>query len=279
MAKILYTNDSEVVNYAHSVSKYCDVEIHLHDSCEIFMAVSDNIRYHIEGKAYDLKSGDVVITNEKEIHRPATVDDNIYDRKFIQFRPNIFTPFLSHDYNPLSIFDNRKRGVGNLFSLSKTNDKKIENLFDEIENLSSNYSPKNQLLVKTKMLELFIILEELYHKQYPKENPPKAIDLRITKIIDELDKSYKEPFSLDKLSERHFIDKFYLCRLFKKATGFTLLEYIQSKRIQHAKKLIRQGITITESSRLSGFDDYSNFYKIFKKMVKKSPKKFRDEMN
>ena len=89
------------------------------------------------------------------------------------------------------------------------------------------------------------------------------MDERIISIIQDLNHSYNLPFSLDELSKKYYMDKFYLCNLFKKNTGFSILEYIQSKRIQYAKQLIHQGISITEASRLCGFNDYSNFYKTF----------------
>jgi AraC-like DNA-binding protein len=72
------------------------------------------------------------------------------------------------------------------------------------------------------------------------------------------------------------MDKYYLCHLFKDVTGFSLLEYVQSKRIQQAKMLITQGTGIMEAARMSGFDEYSNFYKTFSKLVKMPPKKYKD---
>jgi AraC-like DNA-binding protein len=74
------------------------------------------------------------------------------------------------------------------------------------------------------------------------------------------------------------MDKYYMCHLFKKTTGFSLLEYVQSKRIQYAKILLHKGVNISEASRQCGFEEYSNFYKTFKKLVKLSPKQYRDSL-
>ena len=57
-----------------------------------------------------------------------------------------------------------------------------------------------------------------------------------------------------------------------------MFEYVQSKRIQHAKLLIHQGVGIMDASRRCGFDEYSNFYKIFKKLVNMSPKQYKDSI-
>lgn len=277
--KTIYTDDSKDVIFMHSITKTCDVGIHLHDSYEIFMAISDNIRYNIEGKAYDMHSGDIVITNEREIHRPLTIDDGIYNRRFVQFKPEVFTPFFSKDYNPLTIFDDRELGMSNYFDSNELHYTPIYKLFDKIEKLSKTETPRTQLQIKALTIQLLIEFEMLYNKRYSNNDKNVATDERIVAIKEELDNSFKSPFSLDTLSQKHFMDKYYMCHLFKKTTGFSLLEYVQSKRIQHAKMLLHKGISINEASRQSGFEEYSSFYKTFKKLVKRSPKQYRDSLD
>jgi len=274
----IFNDLSENINYAHTKSTECNVDIHLHDSCEIFMALSPNIRYHVEGKAYDLNPKDVIITNEKEIHRPVTTDRGIYERRFVQFKPIIFSHFFSQDYNPLDIFENRQLGQNNKISLSNLKDNPIHLLFIEIEALFNKKNAKNLLLIKALIVRLLTELAERYHKSSLKSEEGSSPDERIENVIMELNSSFNKPFSLEEISRRHFMDKYYLCHLFKEVTGFSLLEYVQSKRIQQAKMLISQGIGIMEAARLSGFEEYSNFYKTFTNLVKLPPKKYKESL-
>jgi AraC-like DNA-binding protein len=276
--KTIFTDDSKDVVFTHSITKICDVDIHLHDSYEIFMAVSDNIRYNVEGKAYDMHSGDIVITNEREIHRPLTIDNGVYNRKFIQFSPQIFTSFFNKKYNPLTIFEDRDLGSDNYFSSKELYYTKIYELFDEIELLSKNTTQRTESQIKALTIQLLIELEIANIKQYTNNDKNVVTDERIVAIKEELDKTFKEPFSLDALSQKLYMDKYYMCHLFKKTTGFSLLEYVQSKRIQYAKILLHKGVNISEASRQCGFEEYSNFYKTFKKLVKLSPKQYRDSL-
>ena len=272
----IYNNLSENINFAHTKSAECNVDIHLHDSCEIFMALSPNIRYHVEGRAYDLDAGDVIITNEKEIHRPVTIGGGIYERRLVQFKPVIFSHFFSKNYNPLDIFEKRQLGQNNKIALSAVENNPVYLLFDEIEELYNKKNARNMTLIKALIVKLLSELEEQYHKNVFSDEEGQKTDERIEQVIAELNASFDKPFSLEEISRGHFMDKYYLCHLFKEVTGFSLLEYVQSKRIQQAKMYISQGVGIMEAARLSGFEEYSNFYKTFTKLVKLPPKKYKE---
>lgn len=268
--------ENKDISYFHLSTDECDIEVHFHDSYEVFQALSDNIRYYVEGKAYDVKKYDIIITNTKEIHRPSIIDETAYIRRYIQFKPHIFTSFFDTGYNPLRIFEKRVLGNGNLITIIGGENAPISQLFLELQELFHQLDPKKYILAKLKMIQLFLELEKQYHENdtaYSLET-----DSRILPLLKELNEFYDQPFSLDALSKKYFVDKYYISHLFKKNTGFTIYEYVQTKRIQKAKTLINKGIPISEASRLCGFEDYSNFYKAFKKLVQLSPSAYKKMM-
>lgn len=266
------------IGYGRSITDTCNVDIHLHDFNEIFIALTDNIRYYVEGNAYDMKVGDVIITNPYEIHRPTITDNGQYGRRFIQFTSEDFLPLFPVDYNPLVIFTDRPGGKGNLFHLNDENRNNVTAFFDKMEPYLLEQTAKGTLLLKSHMIQLLILLEELHEKKDVLGTPSITIDPRISKVLGDLDQHFTTQLNLDDLSHRHYMDKYYLCHLFKKNTGFSISEYLQSKRIQLAKQLIAQGHPISEVSLRCGFEDYSNFYKTFRKLVKMSPKAYRGSL-
>lgn len=54
-----------------------------------------------------------------------------------------------------------------------------------------------------------------------------------------LDENYTKKITLDQLSERYFINKYYLTRIFREQFGVSINNYILEKRITHAKQLLR----------------------------------------
>ena len=197
---IIYNSNGSDILFIHSKSDKCNIDIHLHDSYEIFMAMSPNMRYHIEGRAYDLLNGDIIITNEKEIHRPASVGDGPYERSFIQFKPSIFARFFDDEYNPLRIFENRTPGVNNKISFHNKKNNPTIFLFEEIEQLSAKKSAKNQLIIKSLLIKLLTELEGAYKISTTEKMQHSYSDERIERLIQDLNKISTNHSILKKLA-------------------------------------------------------------------------------
>jgi AraC-like DNA-binding protein len=268
-------NSNKPLSFYTSISDVCEVDIHIHDTYEIYQALSQNIRYFVEGEAYDLNEGDVMITSSREIHRPITVDEKPYARRFIQFDPAMIHTFPDIDYNPLHIFDNRKLGQSNHIVVPSQARSIVETYFATIEAAHISTSPRNHYEAWLALQSFLVELEILFEASHSTHDQTQVIDPRIYNVRKYLDQHYSEAFNLDDLSKHYLIDKYHLSRLFKESTGFTLLEYIQSKRIRYAKTLLLGDQTILEISQQCGYGDYTNFFKTFKKLAKMSPKHYR----
>ncbi|HKM04413.1 MAG TPA: AraC family ligand binding domain-containing protein, partial [Lachnospiraceae bacterium] len=231
-------NYSGQILFGRAKSDLCEVEIHLHDSCEIFMALSDNINYFVEDHVYNLAKGDLILTNPLELHRPQVTNGTPYERRFIQFKPQLFSHLLDKEYNPLKIFTHRTAGNGNKIELSTSGSSHAPLLiecFDSIEALHTYDDAQNQLLLYSKLLQLLIHLYEIYNDQPQPTVLLKTMDIRVQKMLTLIEKNFQTKISLDFLCNSLYMDKYYMSHLFKEATGFTIMEYIQSKRIQLAK--------------------------------------------
>ena len=77
---------------------------------------------------------------------------------------------------------------------------------------------------------------------------------------------------MDELEKEFFISKYHLCREFKKATGHTVVRYINNKRLSKVKELYKNGMSINKACVESGFSSYSSFYKAYLKEYKTIPK-------
>lgn len=70
----------------------------------------------------------------------------------------------------------------------------------------------------------------------------------------------------------------YLSHLFKEKTGESYSAYLKKIRIQKAKKLLEQNnCSITEVGVMTGYNDTSQFIRVFKQEIGMTPKKYRDE--
>ena len=115
-----------------------------------------------------------------------------------------------------------------------------------------------------------------YREQAGKKTRPKLIE----SIVDYVAEHLTEPITLEMLSNELFISRKYISSVFRKNMGMTLREYIITKRVESAKKLLSEGKNVSEACELSGFGDYSNFIRTFTQITGISPGKYaRQQIN
>lgn len=97
----------------------------------------------------------------------------------------------------------------------------------------------------------------------------------IQKLIQYIDENYFESMSLGALAQKFHVEQSYLSRLFKREAGENLIHYINLKRIEKAKEyIIEQNRHLSEISFLVGYDDYTYFSRVFRKITGKSPSEY-----
>lgn len=108
------------------------------------------------------------------------------------------------------------------------------------------------------------------------ENQEKNLKDKIEEICLYIQNHFTEHISLDELCRLYDISKSTLLRDFTKYKGLTPYKYLQSVRIAKAKKLLRKGNTIAETSAEIGFVDQSHFTKFFIMFIGVSPAAYQN---
>ena len=84
------------------------------------------------------------------------------------------------------------------------------------------------------------------------------------------------PYTLESLADRFHLSPFYLSHLFKNVTGISVMNYLLSCRMAHAKRLLADSdCSVDKIVSSCGFSDASNFCRIFKKQTGMTPGMFR----
>jgi len=84
-----------------------------------------------------------------------------------------------------------------------------------------------------------------------------------------------ENLSLDRLSEEFYLNKYHLGQLFKRATGFTINEYVIHRRILRARELLKRKLPVQQVGEAVGFRNNSHFIRTFKKLLGVPPKQYQ----
>lgn len=141
----------------------------------------------------------------------------------------------------------------------------INTISDMIVNFKINENKKE---VEKYTDNKYIINEELNEVNTPIEN-----------AIDYIDKNFKENISLDMIASICNLSPCYFSKLFKRKIGVNYTTYINNKKIDYAKRILKTtNIPILNLSIDLGFEDCGYFIRVFKKLEGITPKKYR-EMN
>ncbi len=99
----------------------------------------------------------------------------------------------------------------------------------------------------------------------------------IQKILAYINTDLKEDLSLKSFAAHLNVNASYLSTLFSKEMGISLSEYVNQKRVDHAKKLLSGSeIPIKLVAEECGFQDTHYFCRVFKKYTGETPKVYRD---
>ena len=148
-----------------------------------------------------------------------------------------------------------------------------------IDKLSSAFAHKIEATTSTNTG--MALMKEMVRKYclLVKNHSMKGYSLLIRKVLTQIDYDLTADLGLKNLATQLNINPSYLSTLFKKETGFTLTEYVNQKRIEHAVFLLNSSnLQIQMIAQYSGIADVNYFTKTFKKIIGITPKEYRDRI-
>ena len=91
-----------------------------------------------------------------------------------------------------------------------------------------------------------------------------------------MEQHYHEHICLEQIGRATGLSKSTLLRAFTKSRGMTPYRYLQAYRINEAKKLLEQGVSVLESAMRTGFSDQSHFTNFFNMFIGLTPGAYRE---
>ena len=99
------------------------------------------------------------------------------------------------------------------------------------------------------------------------------------KIISYIDQHFHEDLTVEKIAEHFNISTSTLMHIFNEYTNRSVYDYVLYRRIVKAKELISVGLPLSTVATSCGFNDYSNFLRIFKKRMGISPRAYQKQFS
>lgn len=244
---------------------------HFHPEIELLYIVKGSMKNVLEGDAFVSMPGDIVFFNSRVPHDTASLEDGTV-RNMVQFRiPSTFDGALRY----LSYFLSRR---GKDFFIFREGDEDYEELrshfFDMLERSKDVGAVADCMLTS----DIYFITSLLYRRGFL-EDEREFFDFgqleRLVPLFEYIDENFAEELSLERCAELLSLNKSYLCRIFRKATGMTVSDFINFVRVNKSEEMLSENKNLSEIAYAVGFSSLSYFHRTFKKYKSVSPSAYR----
>ena len=239
---------------------------HYHDFHKVIIFLSGKAAYHIEGKSYYLKPWDILLVNRHAIHKPEIDFSVPYERFVLWIRDDLAQTDL------LRFFQKAIDRSFNLIHLDSGTQEKLKQLLYELEAALKDEKFGSDLLGTALFTQFMVYVNRIFlEKQYIYDTRSYSSDSQIEELLRYINHNLTEDLSIETLARKYYLSKYHMMRKFKEETGYTIHNYIVSKRLLLARTQIAEGTPVLKAAQLSGFSDYTTFSRAYKKQFGSAP--------
>jgi AraC-like DNA-binding protein len=276
MKRVIYQESMEGVSIERIIrdSEYSMDTKHWHTECEIQYIIEGSRIYFIGDRKIKLGKGSLIIVDADEIHQTTTGNEAYHERIMLLVEKEMFCDKYAAFGFGLADFFLKHRGKINIPAEKR---KDAEKIFADIAEELHRKDEGFELSVQARMLELWLLVTRIkLHASSEDAAHDHGKSRLVAEVVNYIRVNYKQAMSLEGISEKFYVNKSYMSRIFKSTTGFTVNEYINIQRIRQAQLLIENpGLSISEVARMVGYENISYFIRVFKRYVESSPSQYR----
>ena len=247
-------------------------EPHVHHFVEIMYVLNGKADNYINGKLFKISRGDLLVVNYESVH--SYEPQGSFEYVNIGIKPELLLKQINNKnafpFMLLTNFDEIKQNDEQILSFYGEERIQIESLF-KVMLLEAKQKGESREFVLESCLHILvsIIIDKLSYtiKDMDHEDWDKLLEF----ICDNLG----EKLSLNELAKMCYYNPSYFSRLFKKKFGVNVSNYIKKQRIEEAKKMLLDDMTIEAIVECLGFSSKHIFYSTFREIVGQSVGEYR----
>ncbi|OJG72067.1 hypothetical protein RV12_GL001039 [Enterococcus quebecensis] len=241
------------------------------DYFTLFLMLSGSMNVTVGEQEYTLNTDDLLVINPRQQYQVKSEDKNL----LLSLRISKTPPTTHFKENWLPYIDCSTTDA------KVKDEEKFQQLREALVHLMVAYFKKNEETELEIYQYLFTVLKHLV-KDFKKDVVPvpqirmDLADDRMSPLLEEIQRNYDQPISLESLAEKSGLSYYHLSRSFKKQVGVTFTEYLNQIRLMHAaESLVLTSQSVIKVALNNGFSTVKNFHQVFKKQYGVTPANFR----
>ena len=260
--------ESIFINEIHKHTGVYTFPFHKHDDfLEISLVVDGEECVEFSNETYHAGAGDIIIKNAGLLHQEeGKSQDGLVELSIgisgVRLEGLADNTLIDESVIPVVPADDMMPVLRELFLA-------MERMYKDSV---TSYAPTIHLALTT-FVSLVLLLADKNGRK--KENKARR-DPQIEKVLRYIDSHFESNISLDTVAKKFCLSPYYLSRKFKTDVGYTVNQYIQSRRLGKAEqRLAFEDTPIKEIALACGFSNLKYFYSLFKAKTGHTPNEFR----
>lgn len=268
-----YRGDFKIRLYMNRESE--DYPRHWHTDGELIMPVDNTYRVVMDDGTYDLNAEDIIFIPPGELHQLYSPPSGC--RIILQFDCSLLYGFKGFD----SVLNTLHPCI--VVTPSSMPDIHGE-LASLIMNIASEYfsdRPFKEAMVYSQFVRFFSVLGRHHIKTEEKianiKNPKQVEYIKLfVKVCNYINRHCTENIKIEDIANIAGFSKYHFARLFKQVMNMSWYDYLISRRIMQAEKLLAdQDLSIMQVAMKSGFSSLATFNRVFRARKNCTPSQYK----
>lgn len=261
--KLLFSHRKTVYDFAGFPEK-----LHTHEFYEVDIYVDGNICYIADKQEFSPVRDNIIVIPPGCQHTARMLDKGAYERYVFYFNPELLD-FLGAGYfnevfrykepSCLSVVHNKRAEFYYL----------RERLMDVLHSEDTEDAAAQAMCYAVQLLLLVSNDTKINHKSIA-EIPQKVLDVK-----HYVDHNFQILNTTAEIATHFFYSREYVSRVFKQHYNINLSEYLVNQKINHARRLLEQGNSVSFACSAAGFKSTSAFINAFRLRTNMTPAEYK----
>lgn len=250
---------------------------HWHDHLEWIYVEQGASRIQIDGDFVHLRKGEFAFVNAKQIHGATPLEKGtelvaiVFNEALFRnsgldnTEERYFSPMLNHRLQFISTL--------------KMTDPLIGEVYRSFTQITTEFTQKQtgfELFIKAELFRVFGLIFRHHQVLISQLRSPRETATDFTSLLKFLRDNYANVIRIQEAAKMVNLSPNHFCKVFKRLTGKTLIQYIQMLRVTEAERLLNESdLSITDIASTVGFNDMNYFGRVFKKYKNTTPSHVR----
>ncbi|MBB6634560.1 helix-turn-helix transcriptional regulator [Cohnella thailandensis] len=261
----------------------CILFLHWHEHFEIIVMRQGTGVFHIDSQPYEVEPGDVLFVPAGSLHTGFSTCAGDIAYLSIVYNASLFRNWVQDPVHARYVLPYLE-GRASLPVKPAAIEPSCAKSYDLLDQAAAEFlakPPGYQLIIVSQLHMLLTRLSGIFPPQRQSGKPGRRPDPnsdRFKSLLQDIESRLSEKHTVDSAAKQLSLNPYHFCKIFKKLTGRTFIEYVNLCRVNEAERLLLgTELSVTEIAGNIGCDNPNYFTKLFKQYKGITPSRYRKE--